>query len=184
MSNNYVACLSSVANHGKPPVAFLDELVSVIKALPDEVFAPNDNVDIYSLMAPILGPWRGMPHRRAAMAEVLRVDAAFESSWNWNEGADSTAGPENPDEMEAGAWQVSANSMNFDQSLKECVQSAAKSINPFVFQAAMKDNHALAVEYAARLFRFNTRWSGPANRGWIQKAVSREAVAEFETFLS
>jgi len=48
----------------------------------------------------------------------------------------------------------------------------------------MKSNHALAVEYAARLFRFNTRWSGPCNRSWITRAVTPAAVAEIETFLS
>ena len=212
----YSECLKPITagnGPGAPPTAFLDELFRVIAALPDEVFAPNERPDLYSVLAPKLGPWKGTLHRRAALACALMVDAGFESGWNWNEGADTTAGYETPVEQETGAWQVSANSLGFDSSLKDCLARYAGAVGndetrephgvgaggvsgkgarmtnadaqlTVIFIACMKSNHALAVEYAARLFRFNTRWSGPCNRSWITRAVTPAAVAEIETFLS
>ncbi len=48
----------------------------------------------------------------------------------------------------------------------------------------MKQNHALAVEYYARLLRFNTTWCGTTNRPSIVIAhVRPDAVAEFQIFL-
>lgn len=178
------ACLAPITvgnSPGSPPAAFLDELVSVIKVLPDEMFAlPVGKYDIFGKVpATFLAS-----ARRAVMCEILRVDAGFESGWRWNEGTDTKAGPEKPDEEETGAWQVSANSMLFDKSLTSCcIRNGATSLAPG-FIATIKSNHAFAVEYAARLFRFNTRWSGPANRGWILAAVSKEAVAEFAQTLA
>lgn len=186
MSRHYKECLRPVPGHGSAPVAFLDVLVDTIKSLPDEVCAPNSsqgNKDIYNVMLPVLGPWQGLLHRKAVMCEVLRVVAAFESGWNWNEGADTTAGPETPTEEEAGAFQVSANSMAFDPSLMECVVKYSGSSAASQFIRWMKMNHPLAVEYAARLFRFNTRWDGPVNTGKVASAVCKPAVAEFQGFL-
>jgi hypothetical protein len=34
--------------------------------------------------------WDDLQHRRAAMLEVMRVHAGFESSWNWKQGVDTT----------------------------------------------------------------------------------------------
>lgn len=185
-TRQYKACLASIPNQGRCPVSFLDAIIDNLNPLPDPVFAPNAITDIYSIVSPILGPWTGILHRKAAMCEVLRVTAAFESGWTWNEGADTTAGPETSLQEEAGAWQVSANSMPLspDGSLSQCVLRHAGKTDPLTFIAAMKSNHPLAVEYVARLFRFNTRWSGPTNRGWTAQTVSRAAVAEFQTFLT
>lgn len=69
-----------VFNRGVPPDSFLDELVAWGKTAPDEIFAPNTVVDIYSNVVGVLGPWQGINHRRAAMLEVMRVLAGFESS--------------------------------------------------------------------------------------------------------
>ena len=168
---------------GAPPPAFLDELFSVIAALPDEIFASNERPDLYSVLEPKLGPWKNALHRRAAMACALIVDAGFESGWNWNEGADTTAGYETPVEQETGAWQVSAKSSGYDVSLAHCLAAHAVPLSSAHFISAMKLNHALAVEYAARLFRVNTRWSGPCNRTWIARAVTPAAVAEIEALL-
>lgn len=175
---------------GTPPVAFLEELVTVIAALPEEIFAPNDEPgDVMNIIEPVLGPWTSAIHRRAALCEVLRVTAGFESGWRWNEGADATAGRETPAETETGAWQVSANSTALDKrpvdQLDECLikyLSDRWTIQDFITE--MKANHALAVEYAARLFRKDTRWSGPTNRGWTKEAVYVPAVTEFEQLLS
>ena len=52
-------------------------------------------------------------HRRAALLEVMRVHAGFESSWDWNEGVDIT----NPHSVahiegqETGIFQVSFDSV-------------------------------------------------------------------------
>lgn len=181
--SRYNATKAIVPGHGPAPDSFLDELISVINSLPDPVFLPNANADIYTILRPPLGPWTSTTHRRAAMCEALRLDGGYESEWNWNEGADATAGRESPSEEETGLWQVSANSMAFSPTLAECVDRVAGAHDTQTFIRQMKANHALAVEYTARLFRFSTRWSGPCNRGWIGAHVSRAAVAEFETFL-
>src|SRR4051795_6864525 len=104
------ATKQKVLNRGIPPDSFLQELIAWGRAAPDEIFAPNQNADVYSSVVEVLGPWQGLPHRRAAMLEVMRVLAGFESSWDWNAGVDT----HNPtsitaDTIEAGAWQVSAN---------------------------------------------------------------------------
>lgn len=189
MSRQYHECLHPVGNHGSPPPAFLDVIVDTIKTLPDEVFAPNaskGDKDIYNLLLPVLGPWEGLLYRKAVMCECLRSAAAWESGWNWNEGRDTTAGPETPWEEETGAFQVSANSMAFDPSLRACVDSRFVGGNATAqqFIHIMKLSHPTAVEYCARLFRFNTRWSGPANTGHLAGSVWKPSVAEFQGFLS
>jgi hypothetical protein len=96
------------------------------------------------------------------MLEVMRVLAGFESSWDWNEGRD-TSNPhsETAEQIEAGAWQVTANSMNFGPELKELVRTHAEgSLDPNVFQAKMKSDHPLAMEYIARLLRRTTARCG------------------------
>jgi hypothetical protein len=78
------ATKQKVSNRGIPPDDFLEQLVKWGKTAPDEIFLPNNNVDIYSNVVGILGPWEDLLHRRAAMLEVMRVLAGFESSWDWN----------------------------------------------------------------------------------------------------
>lgn len=188
---NWKACLEPVTvgpAPGKPPAAFLDTMLPLIKTLPDEVFAKNSRNDIYSVVSGALGPFVDAPgqiQRRAVMLEVLRVDAGFESGWNFLEGRDTSAGMETPSQKETGAWQVSADSMGFDASLGLCVDrhcGGPLHHDVQTFLDGMK-KPALAVEYVCRLFRFNTRWSGPSNRGWLARAVSRAAMAEFQAFL-
>lgn len=190
MSRPYNACRHPVSiQHEKPPISFLDQLIDAINPLPDEVFAKNDITDIYSVMKSSLGPYDGVEllHRKAVMCEVLRVQAAFESDWNWDEGVDinnrdSLAHAEG---QETGAFQVSANSMVFDKSLPECVKRLAGKDDVATFITAMKSNHPLAVEYCARLLRFNTRWCGTLNdHSQVIAHVRRDAVAEFQTFLT
>jgi hypothetical protein len=151
------------------------------------VFAANNNDDIYSALAPKLGPWQGMLHRRAAMCEALRVLAGFEASWDWNEGVDMEPGegtgrPKR--EWETGVFQVSYNSEGIDDSLGDCVERLAGANDINTFLDAMKSNHTLAVEYCARLLRFDTSWDGPINKGWVQGAAWPPAVVEFQNFLS
>jgi hypothetical protein len=181
---NYIATKQHVKNRGVPPNDFLDQLVAWGKEAPEEIFVRNPFSDIYSSVFNTLGPWDNNLHRRAVMLEVMRVLAGFESSWNWNEGRDmSNPTSVTPDTTEAGAWQVSANSMNFGQELKDLVLANVGTLDGTAFQAAMKQNHPLAMEYVARLLRRTTTHHGPVLRHEIDPWLRRDAVAEFQALM-
>lgn len=180
----YRATKHRVHNRGIAPDSFLDQLVAWGRTTPDEIFAPNATHDVYSNIFRVLGPWRDVRHRRAVMLEVMRVLAGFESSWHWNEGRDVS----NPTSVtsvtiEAGAWQVSANSMGFGPELRELVQRRAGSLDGTVFQTAMKRDHPLAMEYIARLLRRTVNHNGPVKRHEIDSWVRKDAVDEFLSLL-
>jgi len=178
------ATKQKVLNRGVPPDSFLDELVAWGRTAPDEIFAPNANADVYSNVVGVLGPWQGIQHRRAAMLEVMRVLAGFESSWDWNAGVDTTNPTSTtPDTIEAGAWQVSANSMAFGQELKDLVLNKVGSLDGDDFQQAMKRDHPLAMEYIARLLRRTVNHNGPVKRHEIDPWLRRDAVVEFQALL-
>jgi hypothetical protein len=180
----YSATKQHVSNRGVPPDTFLDELVAWGTTAPDEIFAPNSVSDVYSNVVGVLGPWQGLAHRRAAMLEVMRVLAGFESSWNWDEGRDTTNPTSvTPDTIEAGAWQVSANSMGFGQELKDLVLAQAGALDGNTFQQAMKQNHPLAMEYVARLLRRTVNHHGPVKRHEIDSWLRKDAVTEFQGLL-
>lgn len=180
----FAATKAKVANRGTPPETFLRELLAWGRTAPAEIFAPNSGLDVYASVKAELGPYGTGMHRRAVMLEVLRVLAGFESSWNWNEGRDVTNSTSiTPETIEAGAWQVSANSMAFGFDLKELIQHRVRSLKGADFQAAMKRDHTLAMEYAARLLRHTVNHNGPVKRKEINPWLSREAVAEFEKLL-
>jgi hypothetical protein len=180
----YVALKQRVLNRGVPPDTFLDELVQWGRTAPDEIFAPNNAHDVSSHVVGVLGPWRNLQHRRAAMLEVMRVLAGFESSWKWNAGPDTTNPMSiTPSTEEAGAWQVSANSLAFGQDLKNLVLQHAGSLDPVEFQRKMKEDHPLAMEYIARLLRHTVDHNGPVKRHEIDTWLRRDAVEEFLTTL-
>ena len=181
----YIAAKQPVANRGVPPDDFLDQLVGWGKEAPDEIFAPNSHADVYSSVLGVLGPWQGISHRRAVMLEVMRVLAGFESSWKRTEGRDTTnATSVTPDTIEAGAWQVSANSMNFGQELKDLVLAKVGTLDGDAFQKAMKEDHRLAMEYIARLLRRTTHHNGPVLRHEIDPWLRRDSVAELERLVA
>lgn len=181
---HYVAAKQHVLNRGVPPDDFLDQLVALGEIAPDEIFAPNSVKDIYSNIVDVLGPWQGIQHRRAVMLEVMRVLAGFEFSWDWKAGADITNPTSvTPTTTEAGAWQVSANSMNFGQELKDLVLAKAGSSEGNDFQRAMKQDHPPAMEYIARLLRRTVNHNGPVKRHEIDPWLQRNAVAEFQQLL-
>lgn len=76
----FSATKAKVANRGRPPDAFLQELVDWGRSAPDEVFAPNKENDIYSSVAAELGPYENLAQRRVVMLEMLRVHAV--SGWS------------------------------------------------------------------------------------------------------
>ena len=180
----YDATRQKVRNHGSPPDSFLDELVAWGRVAPDDIFLPNAARDVYGSVAAVLGPWKDLAHRRAAMLEVMRVLAGFESTWRWNAGVDTTSTQvKNPDNTEAGAWQVSADSMRLAPALKALVLAQTGTTDGTAFQAAMKGNRRLAMEYIARLLRVTVDANGPVKRHEIDPWLSRTAVAEFASLL-
>lgn len=195
----FTAAKSKVLNRGVPPDSFLTELVLWGRSAPDEIFAPNDRVDIYNKVRHELGPWTSPLHRRAVMLEVMRVLAGFESSWKWTEGVDTSKDVANNDEnAEAGAWQVSYDARKFDVSLRTLLTTNGVTSGRS-FQAKMKSNHALAMEFVSRLMRFTTKHNGPLykddERSSIRPSLRdpvhsiypwlrREAVNEFVSLLS
>jgi len=176
----YKATKHRVSNRGIPPDMFLDELVRWGKIAPEDIFVPSSAIDVYSNIFRVLGPWQGSAHRPAVMLEVMRVLAGFESSWNWNTGRD-TSNPASVTSttIEAGAWQVSANSMGFGQELRNLVQARTGSLDGNAFQRAMKQDHQLAMEYIARLLRRTVNHNGPVKRHEIDAWLRKDAVAEF-----
>ena len=185
MPRTFVACKAKVHNRGVPPDSFLNEIVDWARQAPDEIFEPNQIHDIYSNIVGELGPWKNLLHRKAAMLEVLRVLGGFESSWKWNEGVDVT----NPDSNtscteEAGIFQCSGNSMSFDASLKNMLLAATGKTDCDTFRDETKKNHQFAIEYCARLIRFTVNHHGPIKHKHINPWLRRDAVSEFESFLS
>jgi hypothetical protein len=174
------------AQHSSPPIPFLDQLIEAIDPLPDDVFDVNDLHDIYAVMKGSLGPYTNLLHRKAIMCEVLRVQAAFESDWDWNEGVDinNLHSLTHIDGEETGAFQVSFDSTALGHSaiLPFAVTHQIETAQKFI--PAMKNDHRLAVEYCARLLRINTAWCGTINDpSQVISHVRRDAVAEFQTFL-
>lgn len=181
---------AKVANRGVPPDLFLRELVEWARKAPDEIFADNTTAanDVYPSFKDRLGPYRDIIHRRACMLEIMRVLAGFESSWNWREGIDKSkaeALKKNPKATEAGAWQVSADSLNWGKDLKKLVaDKVGTTLDPELFQEAMKTNHTLAMEYIARLLRHTILANGPLARHEVDTFLSPDAVKEFQQLLT
>lgn len=171
--------------HASPPAAFLQSLIAWARSEDDSVFAPNPHLgdkDVFNIIAPKLGHATDILTRKAQLCEVLRCLAGDESDWDWREGRDTTAGAETPDQMEAGAFQVSYDSRLLGTDLEDFL--ASKGIaNAAKFQEAIKTYPTLDMAYAARLLRDATRWDGPTNRGWILDQVQPAAVAEFAALL-
>lgn len=180
----FKATRAAVLNRGTPPPAFLNELVKWGRTAPDAIFSAPDDNDIYQSVEAALGPYGDLAHRRAVMLEVMRVLAGFESSWDWNAGRDtSKPASTRPETSEAGAWQVSANSMSLGPELRDLVRRRTGSLDPLEFQKHMKTDHALAMEYIARLLRRTVRANGPAMRHEIDRWLQRDAVSEFEALI-
>lgn len=178
--NLYAPLKKLIANRGVPTDEVIERLVEVIGSLPDEVFVPNDLYDVYSSVAGKLGPYLGLLHRKAVMADVLMVLGELESSDNWNEGADTN----NPEETDpwtwsAGIFQISPNSRNLSPTLREISPS-----NPVEFRAKMLKDHAWAITYAVHLLRITTHHNGPVRRHEIDEYLSKDAVACFLALLA
>ena len=192
----YTSLLSPVQGRGKPPGAFLDELVAWARTAPDEIFDVNNEPgDVMPRLTGILGFWEGnagtparLLHRKCCMLELLRCLAGFESSWKWNCGVDTT----NKRSLakiacqETGIFQVSYDSIALEKNSHHLYdllrRRGVSGVNGFITQ--MKADHTLALEYCARLLRISFLWDGPIKRREIDSSLSRAAVAEFQTLLA
>jgi hypothetical protein len=197
---SYHALLSVVKGRGVPPAAFLDTFLSWARTAPDEIFMPNaESGDVMGRLSELLGPWQGdettaegkakrLLHRKCCMLELLRCLAGFESSWKWDCGVDTTnsRSKANVQCQETGIFQVSYDSLYLERSgrtLRDLLaRKGVKKVKGFI--AAMKSDHELALEYAARLLRINFQWDGPIKRREIDSSLSRAAVEEFKQRLS
>ena len=182
----FFATKARVTNRGVPPNSFLTELVEWGIAADEEIFAPNDIPhDVYADVKPLLGPWTSALQRRAAMLEVMRVHAGFESTWNFDEGVDTTnqTSLHNKEGEETGIFQVSFDSTNIANGAMKpfAVAHGIDTIDTFI--PKMKADHKLALEYYARLIRVNIRWAGPLIRHEVDPWLSRDSMNEFQTLL-
>lgn len=183
-SHRYSATKQRVANRGIPPDEFLDQLIAWGRTAAEDIFAPNARKDVYANVVRVLGPWEGLAQRRASMLEIMRVLAGFESSWNWNAGRDVTnPNSVTPETIEAGAWQVSADSINFGQDLRALVLQNVGTLDGNDFQRVTKLNHMFAMEYVARLLRITVDHNGPVKHHQIDAWLRRDAVVEFMQLL-
>lgn len=185
---------AAIKNRGFPPNSFLTELVEWGRVASDDIFAPIPNrlapvepdPDVYVFLKPILGPWINLLHRRAAMLELMRVHAGFESTWNWYEGVDITnaASMRNKNGEETGIFQVSFDSTYLGAGAMKpfAVANGIGTVGSFI--PKMKSDHKLALEYYARLVRVSIKWAGPLLRHEVDQYLSRAAVAEFQQLLT
>lgn len=187
--------LHPVINRGSPPPTFLKELLAWAATEDLAVFAPNDNpTDIFASIKETLGTklstgryvWDSIDHRRAALMEVMRVHAGFESSWNWREGVDVTNRTSQRDinGQETGIFQVSFNSTWLKGKAMEPFALANGIGTPHRFIERMKEDHALALRYYALLSRVSVAWAGPILRHELHPELRRDAMEEFMGILS
>ncbi len=194
---NFHFAKQPVLNRGVPSDSFLTQLVEWAKTAPDEIFAPRKDEpgtsDIFNQLRPILGTktpdgrfvWDNLTHRKAALLEAMRVHAGFESSWNWNEGVDTTnqTSMRNIRGQETGAWQVSFDSTDIHNGAMKSFAQQNGIGTPEEFIKKMKNDHQLAMDYYGHLVRINTKWAGPILRHEFDRWLKRDAMAEFQVFL-
>ena len=186
MAREFVACKKKVFDRGNPPDGFLNELIDWAKQAPDAIFERNNLHDVYTNVKPELGPFPDLLNRKAVMLEVLRVLGGFESSWDFNAGRDTTNPSSNtPCTEEAGIFQCSGNAMDIDPSLKELMRNTSGGTTKCeTFIVLTKQNHQFAFEFCARLLRFTVNHHGPIKHKKVNPFLRRDAVAEFQQFLS
>ena len=115
------------------------------------------------------------------MLEVLRVLAGRESSWRWNAGVDTSKSVKNTSRNEdAGAFQVSADSMGLDQGPKDYSHATLGATDDRTFITGMKSNHKFAIEYTARLLKVTIRHHGSIVHHHIHGELKRAAVNELK----
>lgn len=167
-----------VIDRGRISNDFLNDLVDWGKTASYDLFATNQNYDIYNKVFPELGPYPDPITRIAVMLHVLSVLGWFEASGDWKEGVDSSRRSDTTNEnAEAGMWQVSWNNRRLDSSLKQFLTD--HGIDDGVeFQQRMKSDHPLAMEFAARLLRIDVKDFNRINNGPVRKVQGWGGIDE------
>lgn len=175
--------LKQIDGHIVPPDDFLDVLFQTVRGIEDFIFAPNSEPnDVYGVITTELPFTKDILTRKAYMCMILLALLAMESDYNWEEGADTTAGAEKPDEVETGIAQVSANSMNFGD-LREFAKTVG--INSTVdFIRLMKIKHSFAIQYIIRLLRITYKANGPIVHKHINGWLNLEVVEAIKLCLN
>lgn len=184
------SCYRSIPNQGKIKTEVLNNIIDFVRSAPDEVFAKNEEQDLYWLLAKTMGPITTIKQRRAVMADTQIVLGALESSWRYGIGRDPKTPASKPcNEWEAGMFQVSSNTLaNFGKGKLTTLFNAAcgnyMSLGTCQgFQKCTKEEPAFAHSYVALLLRYTTRHHGPLLRGTVGKYLSKSCQNEIEGIL-
>lgn len=181
-------CLVKVKNRGVVPFTVMKEIIEAVKDTPKEVFAENKNSDVYLSVAEKLGPYSGIKHRMAVMANVMSVQAGFESSWDYKEGRDMSASNTSACTAEAGLYQTSGNMNTFNAEAKEqlvpFMAKHCKNTSCLEFQRCTKEPiKAFVHGHFMRASRITNRHWGPMVRKEINPWLSRACVLQIQGLL-
>lgn len=182
-----------IHDRGISPDWFNDKLTDCIKKQLVEdpsYFERNENFDAYSSMEKQLGPWTSTAYRAAAMANYLQILAGYESSWDPKEGRDTTNPNEDtPWNEEAGIYQTSADSIT-TRKMRDLFTKYANM--PFAltdevankFISLSKENFEYCTLHTILVLRQTIRHHGPASSRAVNKWLKKEAVLEFQKFIT
>lgn len=181
------SCLGKVYNRGTVPLTLVKDIIEAVRAEPDSVFAPNGSYDVYSSVAAQLGPYESIKHRRAVMANVMMVEAGFESSWNYHDGRDTTANNTSACTSEAGLYQTSGNMNTYLEPRQELIDLQAKYCRSTTCtefrRCTMEPVKPFVHAHFMRATRITVKHWGPIKRKEINPWLSRACVKEVEALL-
>lgn len=187
-----------------PPKAFLDDLFHWIKnECPKFLYARNNEPrDVFSHLSSYLGVSgsSSLKYRQACLFELMRVSAAMESSFNWQEGRDMAASNTDYYEMESGIFQTSPNSHVYllngqylrwtyldELVAKHGVGRVVKgSQHCIAWNKLMKNESKKSVifEHHAFMLRHNFRHYGPMiDVARVGENISKQCIAEIQRLL-
>ena len=187
-SDLVAACLYRVPNRGTIPFAMVQDVIAALRETPESVFAPNANFDIYSSVIDKLGPYTTLANRAAVMGNVMLVEAAFESTWNYKEGRDQSASNTSACTEEAGLYQTSGNMNTFNAEAQAVLipyqKSKCLSTTCEEFKRCTKEPVKSFVHgHFIRASRITVKHWGPILRKEINPYLKKECVAQLEKLL-
>jgi hypothetical protein len=74
--------------------------------------------------------------------------------------------------------------MNYSPTPRALLKLRSRKTDCDEFRGASKEDHVFAIEYCARLLRIRTTHHGPIKHGHVARWVRKDAVDEFEKFIS
>jgi hypothetical protein len=188
-----------------PPLDFLNDLYVWIKVAPEFLYARNSEPrDAFSHLASYLGINKDstLKYRQAALFELMRVSAAMESSFNWQEERDKAASNYTYYTMESGIFQSAPNTHIYAHKGNGYQRWAYldKLVAPYIsrpvhindeaankeWNALMKDETKKHVifEHHAFMVRHNFHHYGPIRDGRrVGMNINKECIKEVESML-